>query len=174
MAVSARHSVHVAPASPHYQPSEPIAVDAQLGTRSSRGRTTPRAIASVGATLLVAGAFLPWTKITVGFVTLQASGVAAGNRDGWVTLACAAVVLFAMCLGRSTVRGAVAALAGGVAAWVGISDLIDIRSRGDVLTSGSAVIDAHAVVGLGLWMTVAGAVIVIVAAVASLVERTSD
>jgi hypothetical protein len=129
-----------------------------------------RIVAGIGAALLIVGAFLPWAKVSAGFLNVEVTGVDADN-DGWVTLGCGVVALVVLLVANPRVRGVLAGLAGGVAAWVGVSDLIDVRRGIDDLEKASSVIAAHASVGIGLWMTVVGAVVVVLAAAMNVMER---
>jgi len=157
------------PMSPHYR--APVSPAATVMPKAPRSITGPAIITGIGSLLLIGGAFLPWVKVSALFATLEVSGVDDDQGDGWITLACGVVALVVLLFSNPKVRGAIALLAGGLAAWVGFADLIDVRNRIDELKSTANGVNVHAVVGMGLWATVAGAAALLIGSLLMLLER---
>ncbi len=161
---------HTPPMSPHYRPPG-TPTEPTTPYQRPRTITAPQIITGIGGLLLIGGAFLPWIKVTAFIATLEVSGVDGDQGDGWLTLACGAVALVVLLLANKSIRGLVALLAGAAASWVAISDLIDVRDRIDQLTATANGVNVHASVGIGLWASVAGAVVVVVGALLMLAEK---
>lgn len=153
------------PASPHYTAGTPTA------PVTARTITGPAVMTGIGSLLLIGGAFLPWVKLNAIITTVEVSGVDGDQGDGWITLPMGALALVAMFFGSRILRAAIALAAGGFAAWVSWSDLVEVRDNIDKLKQSTAGTKVSAVVGIGLWATVIGAAVVVVGAVLTLAER---
>jgi hypothetical protein len=110
---------------------------------------------SVGAMLLVVGALLPWAEASSQSASFSRTGI---DGNGAATLVAAvAVVLFCLVVPRPKVAAglviAVAVLAGAV----GVHDALDISHKADRLVAALPKVSAG--VGIGVWVTIAGAVI---------------
>jgi len=116
---------------------------------------TAAACAIVGGLLIAIGSVLPWATVTVGFATVNISGLDKG-KDGVFTLPMGVIaVLLGILLFGNVSRnlGAAISAIGAVAGAVGVSDLVDITNRVSNFKSelGSAG------VGAGLYLVVVGA-----------------
>ena len=114
----------------------------------------PPVLELVALGLLVVGAFGPWASL----FGISKSGM---DGDGVITLALAVIVGIFLILNR--VRGgnvplAVLFIAGALALAISIIDVLDVRDKG---------VD----VGWGLWLTLAGSVVLLAAAVRRLMDR---
>jgi hypothetical protein len=106
----------------------------------------------------VLSAFLPWVSASALFASISKVGV---EGDGVFTAAAGVVVILAGLAGISTSWAWVVALVAALAAGgIGVMDLQDVQARIAGLESEAFV----AQVGLGLWGTVAGALVATVAA----------
>jgi hypothetical protein len=120
-----------------------------------------------GAIALVAAAFLPWVKASLGFLTVERTGL---DGDGTFTLACgiAAAVLFWVVVSQA--GRLITLLAGTFALVVSLYDIVDIQNKAADVTSGAGVISVEATVGLGLWISLLASVAVVIGAVLALRE----
>jgi len=119
-----------------------------------------------GAAALIIGAFLPWVKAEAGVFNITKNGI---DGDGVITLVLAGALALAFLLARSVKTGAwlvitFAALAIAVAAY----DTIDISKKADELTSQTSFLHVDASVGVGLWLSLAGAIAALVGGVLAL------
>ncbi len=112
----------------------------------------------IGGAIVVLSAFLPWVSASALFASISKVGV---EGDGVFTAAAGVVVILAGLAGISTSWAWVVALVAALAAGgIGVMDLQDVQARIAGLESEAFV----AQVGLGLWGTVAGALVATVAA----------
>lgn len=116
--------------------------------------TKPPVLELVATGLLIVGAFGPWASL----FGISASGM---DGDGAITLALAAIV--AALLIRAHIRGGTVPLAallvpGLIALVISIIDILDVS-------------DKDVDVGWGLWMTLAGSIVLLAAAVRRLMDR---
>ncbi len=116
-----------------------------------------------GAAALILGAFLPWVKAEAGVFSATKNGI---DGDGVITLVLAGALALAFLIARSEKTGAwlvitFAALATAVAAY----DTIDVARKADELTSQASFLHADASVGIGLWLSLAGAIAALVGGV---------
>jgi hypothetical protein len=120
-----------------------------------------------GAIALVAAAFLPWVKASLGFLTVERTGL---DGDGTFTLACGitAAVLFWVVVSQA--GRLITLLAGTFALVVSLYDIVDIQNKAADVTSGAGVISVEATVGLGLWISLLASVAVVIGAVLALRE----
>jgi len=133
------------------------AVPTAVPVPTARRRDGGSIAAAVAAGVVMLAAFMPWGRVW--FVSV--SGTDGG--DGWITLVLAAVGLV---LSLTTLTGNTQPIAhvatiivGFVAGAVGFVDLADIMG-----TDGAEV-------GMGLWLTVAGAIAMIVGGAVSIANR---
>ena len=124
--------------------------------------TPARVLVLGGAVALVIGAFMPWVKASLGFLSVQRSGI---DGDGAFTLVCgiAAAVLFWVVVSRA--GRIIVLIAGGFALAISIYDIVNISSKADELSSASGAFSIDASVGLGLWLSAIAAAAVVVGAV---------
>ncbi|GAA5155284.1 hypothetical protein GCM10023340_40170 [Nocardioides marinquilinus] len=138
-------------------------------TVSSAGRL-PGWVVVGSAALVCLSAFLPW--VTLGGESFSGIGGddVGGAKDGVITLALGIVALLAG-LGRALVKRSgglqvtcsiVALLMGLLVALVAVIDIADVSDLGDVLDVG---------VGIGLWLTLVGGIVLAVGGVWALVKR---
>jgi hypothetical protein len=120
-----------------------------------------------GAIALVAAAFLPWVKASVGFISVERTGL---DGDGAFTLACgiAAAVLFWVVVSQA--GRLITLLAGTFALVVSVYDIVDINNKAAELSSTAGVISIEATVGLGLWISLLASIALVVGAVLALRE----
>jgi hypothetical protein len=120
-----------------------------------------------GAIGLVAGAFLPWVRASVGLVSVSQKGL---DGDGTFTLLCgiAAAVLFWVVVSQA--GRLFTLLAGAFALVVTVYDIADINSKADELSTVSGVFQIDASVGIGLWISALAAVALVLGAILALRE----
>ena len=118
-----------------------------------------------GAAFLVVGAVLPWAEASSGSASFSSMGI---DGNGGATLAAALAVVVLLAIGRRRKSAAaliilIAAVAGAIA----VHDALDISDKADELVRRAPTVSAG--VGIGAWVTVAGAVIALVGGVMALV-----
>jgi hypothetical protein len=120
-----------------------------------------------GAIGLVAGAFLPWVRASVGVISVEQKGL---DGDGTFTLLCgiAAAVLFWVVV--SQWGRLITLLAGTFALVVSVYDIADINSKANELSTAGGVFRIDASVGIGLWISALAAIALVVGAVVALRE----
>lgn len=112
---------------------------------------------------VVIGAFLPWVRASAGIFSVTRAGI---DGDGVLTLVLAAIggVLFAAL--RAQRQAAIAPLVTGtIALAIGAYDLADVTSKAHDLARTSFV---SASAGAGLYLTVVGAAVAVVASIVAL------
>jgi Protein of unknown function (DUF2510) len=126
-----------------------------------RWRTPVRVLLFGGAAGLAIGALLPWVKAEAGIFSATKNGI---EGDGVLTLLLAIAIALVCWLARRPRRAAVVAIVlAGLAAAIGIYDMVDITNKANDLASSTA-IHVSATIGVGLWLTVLAAVAVIIGA----------
>ncbi len=122
--------------------------------------TQIRVVVFGGAALLVIGALLPWVKAEAGFFSVSKNGM---DGDGVFTLLFggAIALVFALTRKPNTAAWLVIALSG-LAGAIAVYDTIDVSNKADELTNSSSSIHVSASVGIGLWLTLAAAILALV------------
>jgi hypothetical protein len=120
------------------------------------------------AIALVVGSLLPWVRADAGFVTVEESGI--DSTEGALTLLCgiAAAVLFWVVVSQA--GRLFTLLAGTFALVISGYRVLDINSKGGEVVSPAGVFKVEASVGLGLWMALLAAIVLVVGAVLALRE----
>jgi hypothetical protein len=120
-----------------------------------------------GAIGLVAAAFLPWVRASVGAISVEQKGL---DGDGTITLLCgiAAAVLFWVVV--SQWGRLITLFAGTFALVVAVYDIADINSKANELSTAGGIFRIDASVGLGLWITALAAAALVVGAIVALRE----
>jgi Protein of unknown function (DUF2510) len=118
----------------------------------------------VGALVLAIGSALAWAKVEAG---LFSRSIAGTDGDGKITIAIAAVVGVAALVGmlRAPVSGGavILALVGGIAAGgVAVYDIVNVNNKIDEVSSATSLVTAS--VGIGLYVCVGGAAMIVVGA----------
>ena len=114
--------------------------------------------ALLGAGLLVVGAVLPWAEASSDQASFSSMGI---DGNGGATLAAALAIALLCAIGRR--RMSTAGLMTGVAAVagaIGVHDALDISEKADQLVQRAPTVSAG--VGIGVWVTLAGAAIALV------------
>ncbi len=121
-----------------------------------------------GAALMIVGSLLPWVKAEAGFLTVTKNGI---DGDGTLTLVLAGMValLFAL-LRQATAAGWIVVVLGGFAGAIALYDTIDVSQKADELTNSSSLVPVSASVGVGLWVTLAAAIVILVGGIVALAE----
>ena len=149
-----------------YPPQSSAVADAPTGTAMS---PQARWLWLGGAVAVVVGAMLPWASVATPFGTISKNGT---DGDGIITMifGLAAGVLLLLRWNRAPARGlTIAALVVSVLIGVvAVVDMIDVKSR---FTSGSVSLSAS--IGVGLWLTLLGAVAALAGTIISLASRRS-
>jgi hypothetical protein len=119
-----------------------------------------------GAVAAVVAAFLPWVTVRAAFLSVSKNGV---DGDGRITAVVAVVVGIIAVVNLRTARKSTAALVtigvlGAIIALIGIVDFVDVKSRIADLTAEEARL-VTADVGVGLYLTIAAGVAIVVGAV---------
>ena len=149
----------------------PVAVQASR-PRPPRPDPPVAAVVVIGAIVTVVAAFLPWATADAFGLNLSKSGIDGG--DGWittVTAAIAAMCAVALWFGRARVWSRVVLfVAAAVIGAVGGADWSDVNSKlSNVNNSGITV--GH--VGFGIYLTIAGAALVLLGTAASFRRTTA-
>ncbi len=153
---------------PGYAPPPPHAPVEETPRATGGARALP-AISTAG---LVVGALLPWAVVESPFGTLTANGV---EGDGIITLVLGLLVLLAaspaLFAGRRSIVGAVGVVVfAGLAALIGISDLINVESSAaDIEAEADSLANASA--GIGLWLTAIAGVLGVFGGLAGLAKK---
>jgi hypothetical protein len=129
--------------------------------------TAVRILVFGGAIALVAGAFLPWVRASLGGISVEQKGL---DGDGTFTLLCgiAAAVLFWVVV--SQWGRLITLLAGTFALVVTVYDIADINSKANELSTAAGVFQIDASVGIGLWISAAASVALVLGAILALRE----
>ena len=126
-----------------------------------------------GAAALLLGALLPWVEAEAGVFSVTKNGT---EGDGVLTLILALVIAGVFGLvkaGRGTALTSL--LLGALAGIIGVVDIADVTAKARDLTTSSSPVSAS--VGIGLWLTVASAIAVVVGgafALSELPRRTAS
>jgi predicted small integral membrane protein len=128
-----------------------------------QNRTPAITMLLVTAGLLVIGAFLPWATVSAGGFKVSVSGTQ--GSDGYITLLCGAYIGFiawTKMQGKPVAKGMMIGLyvAIGLALAIGVMNFSSIDDA-----AGAAALGVSASVGIGLWLTIAAAIVGIVGAV---------
>jgi hypothetical protein len=143
-----------------------LASDAVVAPASWRWPAVVWVTVVLGAALLALGALLPWAEASSGSASFSSSGI---DGNGAAALG-AALAIALLCTVRRRPM-AVAGLMIGIAAVAGavaVHDAIDISHKADRLMQ--RVPATSAGVGVGIWVTLAGAAVAIVGGVMALVS----
>lgn len=147
----------------------PPAAEQPAAPAASKGMTPGKWLTALGGAGLVVGAMLPWVTIEALSISRSVNGLDDG-RDGWFTLAVGAVALMAL-LGRRSLRALVALLAGGVGVAVAVIDISDTQDKIGKLEESGRQYAAQGHIGIGLWLTAAGAAVLLLGALVSFGEK---
>ena len=120
----------------------------------------------VGAALLVVGALLPWAEATSKTASFSSDGI---DGNGAITLVAAVVlVLLFVVVQRTTTAAWLVIATAVVAGAIGVRDAVDLSDKAARLVDqGPPGVSAN--VGIGVWVTIAGAVIALVGGIMALV-----
>jgi hypothetical protein len=146
----------------------PEAVDGADAEVEARAWRWPRSVwctALLGGVLLAVGAVLPWAEASSKGASFSSAGI---NGNGGATLA-AALVIVLLCpvLRPPKLAAGVAIGVSLLAVVVAVHDALDISHKADQLMQ--RLPTASAGVGIGVWVTLAGAVVALAGAVAGFV-----
>jgi hypothetical protein len=123
---------------------------------------------ALGAVLLVVGALLPWAEASSASASFSRTGI---DGNGAATLVAAvAVVLFCLVVPRPKVAAALVIGVAVLAGAVGVHDALDISHKADRLVAALPKVSAG--VGIGVWITIVGAVIALAGGILAFVEAT--
>ncbi len=119
----------------------------------------------VGAALLVVGALLPWGEATSKTASFSSDGI---DGNGAITLVAAVVlVLLFVVVQRTTTAAWLVIATAVVAGAIGVRDAVDLSDKAARLVDqGPPGVSAN--VGIGVWVTIAGAVIALVGGIMAL------
>lgn len=117
-------------------------------------------VALIGGVMIVAGAFLPWKSLGM----ISRSGVDGGG-DGVITALLGLLVVLAAAAPLQGWRRLVCLLCGGLAAAVGVMDLVEVQRQIDSLEGNP--FQCALSVGYGLYATIAGGVFAVVGVLAA-------
>jgi hypothetical protein len=126
----------------------------------------------VGATLALLGAFLPWATASAVFVSVSKNGI---DGDGKLTAVLAVVTgILVLTYLRSASRQAavlvIVGVLGAIVALVGVADFVDVSSKiGDLTTEEQRLVSIS--VGIGLYLTIAAGVAIVVGGIMGRFER---
>ena len=155
-----------APSVPEHVVETPApAAEVVSDPRASQWPVAVWCTALLGAALLVVGALLPWAEASSDRASFSSLGI---DGNGGATLAAALAIALLCAMGRR--RKVAAGLMIGVAAVagaIGVHDALDISEKADRLVQ--RVPTASAGVGIGVWVTLAGAAIALVGGVVAFV-----
>ncbi len=140
------------------EPAVPVAV----------ARSRPLAawvVVFVGAALLVVGALLPWGEATSKTASFSSDGI---DGNGAITLIAAVVlVLVVLVVQRPTTAAWMVIATAAVAGAIAVHDAVDLSDKAARLVEqGPPGVTAN--VGIGVWVTIAGAVISLVGGILAL------
>ena len=121
---------------------------------------------------MIVGSLLPWVKAEAGFLTVTKNGI---DGDGVLTLLLAGTLALLFALVRqATTAGWLVVVLGGLAGAIALYDTIDVSQQADELTtSSSTTFHVSASVGVGLWVTLAAAIVILVGGIMALVQSPS-
>jgi hypothetical protein len=127
------------------------------------------ALVAGGAVLLALGAVLPWREVQVGNVSASRAGV---DGDGALVIVLGAGILILLVVLEASRRLAWLLLALSIgAAGFALFELVDTSRKADDFVTGAADRAISASVGIGPWVSLAGALVVLFGAVVALVRR---
>jgi hypothetical protein len=137
------------------EPTADVEVEVEVEPSASRWPAAVWCTALLGAGLLVVGAVLPWAEASSDQASFSSMGI---DGNGGATLAAALAIALLCAIGRRRKLAAglmigVAALAGAI----GAHDALDISDKADRLMQQVPTVSAS--VGIGVWVTLAGAAI---------------
>jgi hypothetical protein len=119
-----------------------------------------------GAIVVIIGAFLPWASIDIGFDSVSKNGT---DGDGVITIVfgIAAVVLLIIRWNKVRARGLTigALVLSALTAVIAVIDMVDVKSR---FSDSPFAISAS--IGIGLWLTLIGALVAVAGTVLALVR----
>jgi hypothetical protein len=119
----------------------------------------------VGAGVLAVGAMLPWAEASSSVASFSRAGI---DGNGGATLAAAIGIALLCIIGPRRRLAAVGMIAmAAFAGALGANDALDISDKADAVMRQAPAIDAG--VGVGLWLSLAGAAIALVGSVLALV-----
>ena len=124
----------------------------------------PRIVGALAGAIVALSAWLPWVTVQTFFGSLSVTGFKNGEGDGVLTLGLG--VLGALCAWKGGKTLIVTIVTGVLAAAIGIYDWSDITALADD-ADGFVLAEA----GIGLYLTIAGAIVMVVSGVAGLVSR---
>jgi hypothetical protein len=129
--------------------------------------TAVRILVFGGAIALVAAAFLPWVRASIGGISVEQKGL---DGDGTFTLLCgiAAAVLFWVVVSQA--GRLITLLAGAFALVVSVYDIADVNSKANELSTASGLFQIDASVGIGLWISALASIALVLGAVLALRE----
>jgi hypothetical protein len=140
-------------------------------TVATRPQTWPRAVWAMvllGGAAIALGAALPWAEASSASASFSSAGV---DGNGALTLA-AALALGAICVlgGRRRSSAALMVVVAVVVGAIGVRDAADIAHDADRLVARLPGVSAG--VGVGVWVTIAGAVIALAGALMAFAATT--
>jgi hypothetical protein len=117
------------------------------------------AVVGAGAGLLVLGALLPWAEATSKSASFSSDGI---DGDGAITVfAAVAIMLLFVVASRRTLAAGLAIATAVLAGAIGVRNAVDISERATRLLD-QHLVGVSAQVGIGVWVTIAGAAIALV------------
>lgn len=161
---------------PHGLAPNPATASAVAARAAVRPRpawpTEVRLLVFAGAVALIVGALLPWVKAEAGIFSVTKNGI---DGDGALTLALGVAIGLAFLLARAPKATAwlVIAFAAAATAVAGY-DAIDVSKQAHDLTEQSSFVHVSASVGVGLWLSLAGAVVALVGGLVALTRGPSS
>jgi hypothetical protein len=145
-----------------------IAAEVAVDVAPDVPRAAPRAVwctVLVGAALLALGAFLPWAEASSAHASFSSAGI---DGDGAFTLFAAIVgVVVLIVVRRPALAGGLVIVAAAAAGIVAVHSAVDLADKASRLESVRP--DVSAGVGIGVWLSIAGAVVALVGGVLALV-----
>jgi hypothetical protein len=165
-AVDADHSDAPDSEVPDSDAPDPEEADPEVAVAVARARPLAAwAVVFVGAALLVVGALLPWGEATSKTASFSSDGI---DGNGAITLIAAIVlVLVVLVVQRPTTAGWLVIVTAAVAGAIGVRDAVDLSDKAARLVDqGPPGVSAN--VGIGVWVTIAGAVIALVGGIMAL------
>jgi hypothetical protein len=128
--------------------------------------TEIRLLVFAGAVALIVGALLPWVKAEAGIFSATKNGI---DGDGALTLALGIAIALVFLLVRTpkTAAWLVVAFAAAATAIAGY-DAIDVSKKAHDLAEQSPFVHVSASVGVGLWLSLGGAVVALIGGVLAL------
>ena len=155
------------PATPPAAPQPPPTVP-PVPQRKLDPRVAWTVFGGAGAVML--GALLPWAKVQAGIFSAEKAGT---DGDGVITLLLAlgvgVVAILLVTQGVQLWKPIVIVAAGGLCVLTAIVDMVDVKNRAADPPEGLEGIQVT--IGIGLWLTLLGAVAIVVGGVLTLTTR---